>query len=480
MSKGTRKHRKAARKTRKQQAGGAFVRKGSYGCSYRPPLACANDSQPGTNGYISKLMSPYSAKEEYAKGAPVRRINTGQAFTLPATHHCKVKPQNALAANLAPCRKDPDPLGGMNVRQADLLYYKNGGKDLETKLFYTHQLLPFYRSLQGLFDGLVKLHKANYVHLDIKPENVTVEGQGPFTARFIDFGLGTEIKDALREIVDNHLHTDAIYSFWPPEMIFLQRNLFFSGYREMDENTYERENIEDLIEACIYRLQTEKKANIWKLQENYYRVPDYIMVTRDNESPLDYGEVINSLYRRPFRSLYIPFERVSSPEFEAWVGKQTLQGAREWIFDILDRPSDEELNMKNPTRGQQATMDVLGKLLKGVDMYSMGILLSFAISHLGFSAYWDDKGDVAPILYTQKGDEVDLETLEPEMREFVEGFFHGGILPMFTLINRCMDYDYMTRISAEEAAKTYANGLISLSNYMETPQFQDFMKFLES
>lgn len=185
-------------KTRK--SGGAFVRKGSYGCAFKnPPLKCKSEPKRRSHRELSKLLDDYKADKEYAESVPFQRIDPAKNYFLWAHHKCElntanVKPDNRLNKCLEPMRNaDGSTYSVVNMRRPNptLIFYELGGQDVSDIVLNSGQYGPFFASFLNLLKGLEVLHANHYVHLDIKPLNiVSMElPDGEFATRFIDFGL---------------------------------------------------------------------------------------------------------------------------------------------------------------------------------------------------------------------------------------------------------------------------------------------------
>jgi serine/threonine protein kinase len=186
-------------KTRRVR-GGAFVRKGSYGCAFKnPPLKCKSEPRRRSNRELSKLLNDYKADKEYAESVPFQRIDPDKHYFLWAHHKCElntanVKPDNRLNKCVEPmAAPDGSSYSVVNMRRPHptLIFYELGGQDVSDIVLSSGQYGPFFASFLNLLKGLEVLHANHYAHLDIKPLNiVSMElPTGEFATRFIDFGL---------------------------------------------------------------------------------------------------------------------------------------------------------------------------------------------------------------------------------------------------------------------------------------------------
>lgn len=185
-------------KTRKR--GGAFVRKGSYGCAFKnPPLKCKSEPSRRSTRELSKLLDDYKANKEFAESAAFQRIDPAKTYFIWAHHKCELNTANVKAENrMDECTipiENPDGTvySVVNLRRPNptLVFYDLGGQDVSDIVLSSGQYGPFFASLLNLLKGLELLHASHYVHLDIKPLNiVSMElPDGDFSTRFIDFSL---------------------------------------------------------------------------------------------------------------------------------------------------------------------------------------------------------------------------------------------------------------------------------------------------
>jgi serine/threonine protein kinase len=494
----TRKYRRrSTRKSSKLRGGGQanvqFVRKGTYGCTFRPPFDCADNSQPGRVGYVSKLMSTDKANEEFNIGQPVININQTQEFTLPPVHRCKIKPTSIVddygvrMQSIQNCRTGTDPLKGTRTANADLLFYKDGGKDLERIAFYKHQLRPFFRGLQNLFDGLARLHAGGYVHLDIKPPNITVELSGPaagaevITPRFIDFGLGSPIKDWLKHLTappEKSFPAWAVYIYWPPELHFLQKGALFDTLRYYKEvnlgaGRYRAMTTDEKLTSMMNMMKGPMQQDKKKLSNSTFATSTRGLYDAAGQFILNIKAARDFLYNQPFAYL-LDNRNPNSPgarAFKQWVGEANAEAARTWFAQFDARaPSAEDLNFDAPDAQKQAVLEVIGKILKGVDMWSMGVVLGYCLKEfLRFTPIRRGDGSLTYSL-------IDIQLKAPVApTPFSDEFFREAILPANELVERLATLDYTVRLTAEQARVEYVrvNGL--LATYMKRPEFDAFI-----
>lgn len=171
-----------------------FYRMGSYGCTYKPPLACDDKSAIPPNS-ITKLISEKHAAEEMSAEATtvLADIDPAQDYFIYPNRSC-TRRVNVVSdpdfREIAKC----DPIARIDRRRspldATLLIMPDGGENL-------HEFVPpidlYGATLLGtrsLLEGMIKLHDKGYVHMDVKPENIVGRVDGTTVKlRYIDFGL---------------------------------------------------------------------------------------------------------------------------------------------------------------------------------------------------------------------------------------------------------------------------------------------------
>ena len=223
------------RKQRKQLKGGRFVGEGGYGCTFTdPPLPCWDPLWNPIHGplprrssdQISKLMVSSAADKAMLKNRMFRDIDPTETYFISAGHTDRCRP--VLSAphinpsdGLDKCELNPQTPDGL-----ELVFFKNGGIDLNTITLSARDYAPFFKSLLNILEGMRLAHANNIVHLDIKPENIVSQRlpTGEFQTRLIDYDLAINLNR-----VSKRLHNDVQllknkYAFWPFETIFISPN----------------------------------------------------------------------------------------------------------------------------------------------------------------------------------------------------------------------------------------------------------------
>jgi hypothetical protein len=276
---------KTRKKAGRKRRGGGIIGKGTYGCVYRPSLKCGSTNSP-RNNQTSKLLSHDEAAKEISYSRLFSKIDPTQKYFLYATKGCRfdVDIQNdpikqQLWANIQQynIKKRKCPAANIMFPQeyrinADVLQMPYGGLQPTQLKIDAADYFGFFKSIGNLFNAVRLLHRAGYVHHDIKLQNMLVQkiGDGKFQTRLIDFGLMNKIEN-INELfingtpdeMDAHKHYTSAYPIWPVMTFAL----------------YENQNIYDL-------LTDEKKIDLYKVvikewtkkSNNYYdnHIPPHI------------------------------------------------------------------------------------------------------------------------------------------------------------------------------------------------------------
>ena len=200
--------------TRKKINGGKYIAEGTYGCVFgNPPLKCEDEDKRTSEDLVSKLMDRDSAFEEIKEGLKWNAVDPKQEFSLTPSKKCIIDNENIKLSNgLYKC--DVHYKNSLNSRF--LVFYKNGGPDLQKLNPLSTNYENIFSGFQNLFDGLAIAHKNNLVHTDIKPPNI-LSGVNADHLRFIDFGLSFETKH-IESIDEMYSNNETFYPYWPFEL----------------------------------------------------------------------------------------------------------------------------------------------------------------------------------------------------------------------------------------------------------------------
>lgn len=418
------------------------VGRGSAGCVFAPAFRCAGE--PNTNkqfnrtrkGRVSKLMSSGYANDEFSQstvlrnhvdsnGQPVQGINNSSQFTVAATKKCDLEQKNRAASRYMKQIEGCATVNPANLNSAELLYMDNGGDDLSKTRFTIKDILPFFRSFQNLFDGLTRFQENDFVHMDIKKNNVVTRKNkdGSFTTRFIDFGQSIPLKDTYfanirsPEIIQTH------YFAWPPYSKFAG-TYFYSEYQ-----------------GGVRALINDVSGIVF---HNYY--PSVIDVI-ENEAPPPY----QWKYKNPINI---------APFIDFWTRRDVVK----WIA-AFKKKSAEEQNATKFT-ADLPIYEFVRRMMLGIDVHALGILLAgMYYSLVGQRGIGDGK-------YEMRGKSIGAAPF----RGFADAMYKDVTEPLELLITGMMSHDVNAYTSIEEASRIYREEIMPMmEDYMTTPFFITLM-----
>lgn len=167
--------------------GGEFIGRGTYGCVFRPAVACVDGTVHKKVGKVFFDATGYNDEKKIAK--VLEKVDPAQDFLLyPADRKCVVSKNDVS-------KEDPYndcEIHGHYANRFSQMIMEYGGLSMTD---YLHALKKKMtrreaaRMLCNVFEGVELLCKNRLVHQDIKPDNVVVDSNG--LSRLIDFGLLT-------------------------------------------------------------------------------------------------------------------------------------------------------------------------------------------------------------------------------------------------------------------------------------------------
>jgi serine/threonine protein kinase len=175
---------------------------GGFGCVYKPALSCKNNSNTRraknslhNNNFsksVSKILSREAAVEELDLAQKIQPLDPESEFFLYPVANCEPREENAEGC---------EATGLEDKTTAKLIYSLDGGKNFDSSKYVPEKISDFGLLFEGvinLFEGLVRLHDSNYVHCDIKGDNILVKKDGnKYIIRYIDFGISDSVDDII-------------------------------------------------------------------------------------------------------------------------------------------------------------------------------------------------------------------------------------------------------------------------------------------
>lgn len=285
-----------------------FIGEGSYGCVHRPSLECQGKNITYKKKISKTMLTKHAVKElhEYDK---IAHIDKDRKFFMGKPIKCQPKNTPENLKPLQKCRILQRHLSNKDIRKSlpklSMLVMNDGGYELKTfskkmeslvvneenKLQIYSFLLEMYR----IFKGIELFQKNEFVHHDIKPQNVLYD---PKTRRanFIDFGLSRTFDKIIKDSVED-INPLADYAFWsfPFEIQFLNKDDYMKiAYMSKEQR---REYMDDIIND--YKTGADTKFNI--AMELFF---DYILYNKSSEEKSN----IISKYIEDFSDMIFEFD----------------------------------------------------------------------------------------------------------------------------------------------------------------------------
>jgi serine/threonine protein kinase len=174
---------------------------GAYGCVYRPALECPH---PMGSSISKAFADPRDMEEEYRahQTLNLKEIKNYKHFYITDPIKCPVNP----------------PVVCKNVASSIVLNYADGGRTL-----FDGHLSPvdLLNGLANIFKGVKQMNQKKRYHLDIKPDNIVIDGNSTF--RLIDFGFSKNLSQ-IQDFTDVwNSRFEESYEYWPIEMMLLEK-----------------------------------------------------------------------------------------------------------------------------------------------------------------------------------------------------------------------------------------------------------------
>jgi serine/threonine protein kinase len=179
------------------------IGKGGFGCVYYPALPCKKKSNTRriknalrNNNFsrtVSKLLSGKEAAQELILAEKLRPLDPEfKYFLYPSDDTCEPR-----KSNMNHCAEEGPAIEANNTEAPPkLVFSRFGGTPLNKFKVSFDIIKPFFKSITNLFEGLIILYENQYLHCDIKGDNILVlEQNGEYILRYIDFGLSGSLAD---------------------------------------------------------------------------------------------------------------------------------------------------------------------------------------------------------------------------------------------------------------------------------------------
>jgi len=402
---------------RQRQRGGKKIGEGSYGCVYRPPLLCEGEVVRRENT-VSKLMKTRHALDEIKENAHIDRIDPEFEFHLPPPEMCSpAPPDKEHDKNFKGCdivkkikKKYPD---WKERNMLTVLQMPDGGMSLskmsrEIKNATMREKHRFMKGLGRLFRGVHIMNKNDFLHYDIKRDNVVVkrEEDGTYRFNFIDFGL------AIHNVNTTTIKTKVFnkgYFVRPLELTLLDSDPVYTILQKTPK--YHKKDMESVSPILL-------KSPIEIMNMNHSLSPvilyDYMKEIVDDS----YASEINDVYVYGKENIYLP-------NYETW---------RDTIYPKYIRDIDQFKLVSNNVLNKDAYDEYGRMLLRQSDVFSMGIML---------------------VVIWNKIYGVKFELPKPSIKREVKS-------KLYDLIRDLTEFRYDARLTPNEAYRRYNEIIILL------------------
>jgi serine/threonine protein kinase len=246
-----------------------FLKEGSYGCVFTPPLPCRKSKQ-GTRKtrLVGKILKSKNADVELSIAELIKAIpGWDRYFVLQEKDACTSKNFEHLRqfheAKCKVLKKEPD------TALVQLLSPYAGKTVFE---FTPTSTFDFLGSLEHVLEGVTKLNAQGICHFDLSTANVLIDFKG--TMKIIDFGISFLGDTASDEVVERHTHVtfSPDYPPQPPELAVqtaLTEGLSFSyALTKIAKEKKEFHKLQSLLGVPLQH-QLEELGDFWKEQEEW-------------------------------------------------------------------------------------------------------------------------------------------------------------------------------------------------------------------
>lgn len=397
--------------TRKRKHGGKYLGQGAYGCAFKPALPCKGRTKRTPNA-ITKLVRYNSFDNEYKPKTLLERINSEQKYFLYPLSTCDIDESKFEPENnIGKCTL---PFVNVSHERRKLgnsksIEFGYGGKDLDEIHLHPSEYIGAFNGFSKIFEAVTVLHRNNIVHLDIKPGNLVTKKLPDNTWDFHMIDFGfMTITDDLDTIEE--LPLSANYYIWPFDIKFAvpQGNPY--APRPIPQKFWGDSEYDDY--------SSKVKKYVMKAYDDLRnKIPDFI-----------FSNILNNSSVKIFKS----------------------------IHDTLPKKSTERLDL----------------ILKGVDVYSLGIVLS----QMTINLVEHNMNKNSRLRLTRVEGLNASYYNNKEILTWHNTVYEEITLPIFRLVNSMMNPDVRTRIKIEEAHERYKAILPAINALFTEEQISKYLK----
>jgi serine/threonine protein kinase len=202
-----------------EQSGGDFIGKGTFGCVYRPAfdvhaLKNGRIKVERIDGYISKIVKrpfgrPIDQLDDIVQNQKIQDIDPERIFTLPLRSVAEFdidslkSDESREIVDTCNIFKPTDQLANVIIKDGGMTYDNviekimrqiSRGRGVQ---YYVNTIEQMYRSFDQLLEGLALMNEKQFIHHDIKKDNVTFDDVRSY---LIDFGISTTVEEICDEM----------------------------------------------------------------------------------------------------------------------------------------------------------------------------------------------------------------------------------------------------------------------------------------
>ena len=278
-----------------EQQGGLLIAKGSSSCVFRPNLKCKNKNTKINNKKVSKIVFGKKSKEytnrENNINKIIKRIPGYKDWSLVFDTICKPDNFNRIKKydmSVYDCfnNKNIEALSNKSMEEQKKVhdnesimligdgagvtlnqYFDKEMNDIKGTYDFEYKFLKIMEKLKYIFVGLHTLRENQISHLDVKPNNIVLDGD---YFKFIDFGISSRFKDInnFKKRALNESNTNRIYLWYPGEFLFSQTTKY--RLNKISKELESKEFIEFKTNSLEYKeiLEQSFKTSDNKSQRN--------------------------------------------------------------------------------------------------------------------------------------------------------------------------------------------------------------------
>ena len=196
------------------------IGRGTYGCVYKPTLKCDTyeygSKQKHVDGISKFVLNTTDVINELHNLSIADHLDPSNKYHIGNVQKCDhiSKSEYKYIHDCEIYKANPLPLNRYTIIDQEY-----GGNTLENiSIDPSTNTFKLFSDFTNIFEAVVKFSDNNFIHMDIKPQNIVYTSKKGM--RLIDFGLA--VKSENLYISMDEMRFDGIsYPFWPPEFYSL-------------------------------------------------------------------------------------------------------------------------------------------------------------------------------------------------------------------------------------------------------------------